>query len=266
MDSLQAQMMARAEALQFEQAAELRNQIGSLSRVLHQQSVEDNTGGRPATPTSWRSRSTAAGPASTWRWCAAAAISATARTSRSTSSDAIDGGARGGERATTSALPQAGAVAPRSRVLEAFIAQHYLDGGLPPLLVVSHAGRPGADRGAGGAAAALRVTVQHQPREQRRAWLDMCITRRRAAAGPAARRRGLAAGAHARAGRRARPRRSRTCTPSASSASTSATPPASRPRPRAWSSRRTRCRARSTAATTSPASRRATTTRRCARC
>ena len=46
MDTLQAQMMARADALQFEQAAELRNQIGSLARVLHQQSVEDNTGGR----------------------------------------------------------------------------------------------------------------------------------------------------------------------------------------------------------------------------
>ncbi len=46
LDSLQAQMMARAEALQFEQAAEIRNQIGSLSRVLHQQSVEDNTGAR----------------------------------------------------------------------------------------------------------------------------------------------------------------------------------------------------------------------------
>jgi hypothetical protein len=46
MDSLQAQMMARAEALEFEQAAELRNQIGSLARVLHQQSVEDNTGAR----------------------------------------------------------------------------------------------------------------------------------------------------------------------------------------------------------------------------
>ena len=46
MDALQAQMMAHAEALEFEQAAELRNQIGALSRVLHQQSVEDNTGVR----------------------------------------------------------------------------------------------------------------------------------------------------------------------------------------------------------------------------
>ena len=46
MDALQAQMMAHAEALQFEQAAEIRNQIGALSRVLHQQAVEDNTGAR----------------------------------------------------------------------------------------------------------------------------------------------------------------------------------------------------------------------------
>src|SRR5687768_8327107 len=44
MDTLQAQMMVHADALQFEQAAEIRNQLGALSKVLHQQSVEDNTG------------------------------------------------------------------------------------------------------------------------------------------------------------------------------------------------------------------------------
>src|SRR3954471_15013413 len=44
MDALQARMMAHADALEFEQAAELRNQLGALSRVLHQQAVEDNTG------------------------------------------------------------------------------------------------------------------------------------------------------------------------------------------------------------------------------
>src|SRR5687768_8663760 len=44
MNTLQAQMMVHADALQFEQAAEIRNQLGALSKVLHQQSVEDNTG------------------------------------------------------------------------------------------------------------------------------------------------------------------------------------------------------------------------------
>jgi excinuclease ABC subunit C len=37
---LEQRMLAHAEKLEFEQAAELRNQMGALSKVLHQQSVE----------------------------------------------------------------------------------------------------------------------------------------------------------------------------------------------------------------------------------
>src|SRR4051812_36160393 len=40
LQALEARMMAHAEKLEFEQAAELRNQMGALSKVLHQQSVE----------------------------------------------------------------------------------------------------------------------------------------------------------------------------------------------------------------------------------
>jgi excinuclease ABC subunit C len=61
------------------------------------------------------------------------------------------------------------------QVLEAFIAQHYLDGGVPPLLVLSHA----VDKAlieALSEQSGVKVTAQHQPREPRRAWLDMCIT------------------------------------------------------------------------------------------
>ena len=142
--------------------------------VLHQQSVEDNTGARPATPTSSRSRSTAAAPASTWRWCAAAATSATGRISRSTSRTRSRW-RRGGRAATrASAAPQA-PPSPEVQVLEAFIAQHYLDGGLPPLLVVSHAVDKALIEALAAQQRASSVTVQHQPREQRRAWLDMCI-------------------------------------------------------------------------------------------
>ncbi|MEO7009569.1 MAG: excinuclease ABC subunit UvrC, partial [Caldimonas sp.] len=60
------------------------------------------------------------------------------------------------------------------RVLEAFIGQHYLEGGVPPLLVLSHP----VDRALIDALSlhsGIKVSVQHQPRGSRRAWLDMCI-------------------------------------------------------------------------------------------
>ena len=173
MDSLQAQMMARADTLQFEQAAALRNQIASLARVLHQQSVEDNTGA----PT--RDADILAVKVDGGRACVNLAM--------------VRGGRHLGDRpyfpkhvedamrveaegdVDDLPLPPAGeGASPEVRVLEAFIAQHYLEGGLPPLLIVSHA----VDKGLIEALAAqgsVRVAVQHQPRGQRRAWLDMCI-------------------------------------------------------------------------------------------
>jgi excinuclease ABC subunit C len=170
MDSLQAQMMARADALQFEQAAELRNQIGSLACVLHQQSVEDNTGART------KDADVLAVKVDGGRACVNLAM--------------VRGGRHLGDRpyfpkqvenAIDVAREEEGDDAAHAepapaevRVLEAFIAQHYLEGGLPPLLIVSHA----VDKSLVEALAAqsgIRVAVQHQPREQRRAWLDMCI-------------------------------------------------------------------------------------------
>jgi excinuclease ABC subunit C len=41
MQALEARMMAHADRLEFEQAAELRNQVAALSNVLHQQSVDN---------------------------------------------------------------------------------------------------------------------------------------------------------------------------------------------------------------------------------
>ncbi len=216
LDELQRQMMAFSDALQFEQAAEIRNQIGALSRVLHQQGVEDNTG------VSTRDADILAVKVQGGRACVnlamvrggrhlgdrpyfpthledAAAVEAVAQDDEPTtphdaaaeresvgpgpgdgpgdadgenhveSDDGNDGDSQAGP--TRPVPPAAIAV----QVLEAFIAQHYLGGGLPPLLVLSHP----VDKALIDALAqnsGIKLTVQHQPRGQRRAWLDMCAT------------------------------------------------------------------------------------------
>ena len=163
MDALQARMMAHAEALQFEQAAEIRNQLGALSRVLHQQSVEDNTG------VTSKDADILAVKVQGGRACVNLAM--------------VRGGRHLGDRpyfpahvddATALGDDDADIREPEVQVLEAFIAQHYLEGGVPPLLVLSHP----VDRAlidALSEQSGIKVTVQHQPREPRRAWLDMCI-------------------------------------------------------------------------------------------
>jgi excinuclease ABC subunit C len=162
-DSLQSQMMAHAEALQFEQAAEIRNQLGALSRVLHQQAVEDNTG------VTSKDADILAVKVQGGRACVNLAM--------------VRGGRHLGDRpyfpahvedATGVSEPDAEAPAPEVQVLEAFIAQHYLESAVPPLLVLSHA----VDKAlidALSQQSGVRVTAQHQPREPRRAWLDMCV-------------------------------------------------------------------------------------------
>jgi excinuclease ABC subunit C len=190
MDSLQADMMARAEALRFEEAAEIRNQIGSLSRVLHQQAVEDNTGGRVV------DTDVLAVKVDGGRACVNLAMvrggrhlgdrpyfpkqveSAieSIRDARGPTADDAQMPSEAGPDADGEgdASPEEDARSPETRVLEAFIAQHYLEGGMPPLLVASHpVGKALVETLA--ARSGVRATVQHQPREPRRAWLDMCI-------------------------------------------------------------------------------------------
>ncbi|MBX3608070.1 MAG: excinuclease ABC subunit UvrC [Piscinibacter sp.] len=157
-DALQTQMMAHADALQFEKAAEIRDQLGALSRVLHQQAVEDNSG------VATKDADILAARVEGGRACVNLAM--------------VRGGRHLGDRPyfpahVDDAAELGEGAAPEVQVLEAFIAQHYLDGGAPPLLVLSHA----VDRELVEALAAAgggKVAAQHQPRGQRRAWLDMC--------------------------------------------------------------------------------------------
>jgi excinuclease ABC subunit C len=168
--SLQAQMLAHSQALQFEKAAEIRDQIGALSRVLHQQAVEDNTG------VVTKDADILAVKVEGGRACVNLAMVRGGRHLGDRPyfpAHVEDATALGGDTAGETEDRDGGSE-PEVQVLEAFIAQHYLDGGVPPLLVLSHP----VDKGLIDALSlqgGVKVTAQHQPREPRRAWLDMCI-------------------------------------------------------------------------------------------
>ncbi|MEI8325647.1 MAG: helix-hairpin-helix domain-containing protein, partial [Betaproteobacteria bacterium] len=61
------------------------------------------------------------------------------------------------------------------QVLQAFIAQHYLDVPVPPSLITSVAVDPTLIE-ALSQQSGVKVSAQHQPREQRRLWLEMAQT------------------------------------------------------------------------------------------
>ncbi|TWG34613.1 excinuclease ABC subunit C [Acidovorax delafieldii] len=171
LQALEARMMAHSDKLEFEQAAEVRNQIQALSRVLHQQSIEtvDDKdvdilavrvqGGRACVNLAMvrGGRHLGDRPYFPVHVEDAAAVFEE------------EGGDGADETVATPSRP----VRPvEALVLEAFIAQHYIGVPVPPLLVTSVP----VDKALLDALteqSGLRVNAIHQPREQRRAWLDM---------------------------------------------------------------------------------------------
>jgi excinuclease ABC subunit C len=161
LDDLQRRMMAHADALEYEQAADLRNQIGSLSRVLHQQSVDQNSWSASDKDVDILAVKVQGG-----RACVNLAM--------------VRGGRHLGDRAyfpahveDSTAIEEG--IDPEVTVLEAFIAHHYPGGFVPPQLVLSHAVSDELLQ-ALSAASGVKVTAVHQPREQRRVWLEMART------------------------------------------------------------------------------------------
>jgi excinuclease ABC subunit C len=164
MAMLQTQMMAYAEAQQYELAAEVRNQIQALSKVLQQQVIEESSAtGRD------RDVDILAVKVQGGRACVNLAM--------------VRGGRHLGDRAffpkhvddaTALQLDGEEVLSPERQVLEAFMAQHYLASPVPGLIVVNEvvdAELAEALASQGGS----RVTVQAQPRGQRRIWLEMCV-------------------------------------------------------------------------------------------
>ena len=165
LDELQARMLAHAEATEYEQAAELRDRIGALSRVLHQQAVEASSLGAVDEDVDILAVAVRGG-----RACVNLAMVRGGRHlgDRASFPLHVEDGTAVDDRAEGDAAPRA----PQVQVLEAFIAQHYLGCPVPPLLLASEAVDP-ALLDALAQQAGRRVQLQHQPRGQRRIWLDM---------------------------------------------------------------------------------------------
>ena len=178
--AMEVRMMAHSDKLEFEQAADVRNQMQALSRVLHQQSIETTDdkdvdilavrvqGGRACVNLAMvrGGRHLGDRPYFPVHVEDAAAI-------HEEEEDAVVPAVAEGEGGADTAPA---AIARKRRVealvLEAFIAQHYIGVPVPPVLVCSEP----VDKALMEALSeqtGVRVNAIHQPREQRRAWLDM---------------------------------------------------------------------------------------------
>jgi excinuclease ABC subunit C len=162
LQALESRMVAHAQALEFEQAAELRNQMRAVSRVLQQQAM-DVQGDMDVDVLAVRVQG--------GRACVNLAM--------------VRGGRHLGDRAYFPAQVETaldlheGSESPAPKadsaevlVLQAFMAQHYLDLPVPPVLLISHP----VDRTLIDLLtqqAGVKVTAVHKPREQRRVWLEM---------------------------------------------------------------------------------------------
>ncbi|MEN9719889.1 MAG: UvrABC system protein [Pseudomonadota bacterium] len=162
--AMESRMMTHADKLEFELAAEVRNQMTALSRVLHQQSVDTVTD----TDVDILAVKVQGG-----RACVNLAM--------------VRGGRHLGDRPYFPSHVEDGhamfnqaleddvstdAITLEVKILEAFIAQHYLNIPVPPALITSEK-IDAKVLEAIASQSSIKVNAVHNPREQRRAWLEM---------------------------------------------------------------------------------------------
>jgi excinuclease ABC subunit C len=159
---LEGRMQLHAERLEFEQAAELRDQVAALSNVLHQQTM-DNVDDRDVDILAVKVQG--------GRACVNLAM--------------VRGGRHLGDRAyfpvhvedaaLLASEDDSAAVPVEVQVLEAFIAQHYVEVPAVPTLITSEPVSKGLIE-ALSEQTGIRIRAVHQPRELRRSWLEMAQT------------------------------------------------------------------------------------------
>ena len=184
MRHLEARMMSHSDKLEFEQAAELRNQVSALSNVLHQQAmdnVEDRDvdilavkvqGGKACVNLAMVRGGRHLGDRPYFPVHVEDAVGlsdeAAMYVETETETEAKDGAVN-----TVDAKTRVESV--EVQVLQAFLAQHYIEVAMPPILIVSEPVSKGLLKVLS-EQVGFKVSAIHQPREQRRAWLDMAQT------------------------------------------------------------------------------------------
>jgi excinuclease ABC subunit C len=168
LQAMEARMMSHSDLLEFELAAEVRNQMTALSRVLHQQSVDTVTD----TDVDILAVKVQGG-----RACVNLAMVRGGRHLGDRPyfpSHVEDGHAIGSMvlEDDAEANAEANVQSIETKVLEAFIAQHYLNIPIPAALITSEKINAHV-MAAISSQSGQKVTAVHNPREQRRAWLEM---------------------------------------------------------------------------------------------
>ncbi|OZI59771.1 excinuclease ABC subunit UvrC [Bordetella genomosp. 11] len=149
MQDIEARMLRASEALEFEAAAALRDQMGSLARVLHQQTMED-IGSEDC--------DIVAVAVAGGRVCVNLAM--------------VRGGRHLGDKPFFPTHAE-GESAPD--VLEAFVGQHYTENPIPPILVCSHALPDDELIALLAEQAGKRSRVLTRPQGVRRSWLEQAV-------------------------------------------------------------------------------------------